>query len=164
MVVGGTPTFPCHAVDPEVELSPGTCFLHDGNYLHDHPDLPFDPAAILLTRVISIPTADTLTLDLGHKAIAADPPGPRGFLLGFENGPWSETPAGLPGSEPLGQSEEHWVWRVARGEIAVGQAAYVLPAHICPTVALHESVMVVNEQREVEGTWPITARRRALAL
>jgi D-serine deaminase-like pyridoxal phosphate-dependent protein len=166
LVVGGTPTFACHAADSDVELSPGTCFLHDGNYLLDHPDLPFEPAAILISRVISLPTEDTLTLDLGHKAVSADPPGARGFLLGFEGGPWSETPSGLAGGEPLGQSEEHWVWRLpeARRRITVGQPAYVLPAHICPTVALHESVLAVGEGGAVTASWPITARGRALRL
>ena len=29
-IMGGTPTFPCHARHADAELSPGTCFLHDG--------------------------------------------------------------------------------------------------------------------------------------
>jgi hypothetical protein len=36
------------------------------------PDLPFDIAAVLLVRVISIIDEITLCLDLGHKAISSE--------------------------------------------------------------------------------------------
>ena len=57
LVVGGTPTFPVHAALelPGVECSPGTVVLHDDGYGTKFPDLPFTPAALLLTRVISRP-------------------------------------------------------------------------------------------------------------
>ena len=77
LVLGGTPTFPIHADArslPGVECSPGTCTLHDIGYATHYPDLPFTPAAFLLTRVISQPRPGRLCLDLGHKAVAADPP------------------------------------------------------------------------------------------
>ena len=62
---------------PGVECSPGTCVLHDAGYATRYPDLPFTPAAVLLTRVISRPRPGRLCLDLGHKAVAADPVGAR---------------------------------------------------------------------------------------
>ena len=79
IVLGGTPTFPIHAkLDaPGVECSPGTVVFHDSNYQNRYPDLPFTPAALLLTRVVSRPRVDRLCLDLGYKAVAADPAGPR---------------------------------------------------------------------------------------
>ncbi len=151
IVMGGTVTFPCHAAHPEVEVSPGTFVLHDGSYLRDFPDLGFVPAALLLARVISLPAPDRITIDLGHKAVAADPEGPRGFL-------WS-----VGGAEPLGQSEEHWVWSVnAAHALAPGDAVYVLPAHICPTVALHERLLVIDNGRWNES-WRVTARTRQLS-
>jgi D-serine deaminase-like pyridoxal phosphate-dependent protein len=57
VVLGGTPTFPIHATvdEPGVECSPGTCLLHDAGYGGKFPDLPFEPAALLFTRVISRP-------------------------------------------------------------------------------------------------------------
>ncbi len=101
VVMGGTVTFPCHASCREVEVSPGTFVLHDGNYLRDYPDLGFVPAALALARIVSLPAPDRVTLDLGCKAIASDQEGPRGFS-------WS-----IADAEPLGQSEEHWVWKVS---------------------------------------------------
>ena len=57
LVLGGTPSFPIHAeLDvPGVECSPGTIVLHDHGYASRYPDLPFTPAALLFTRVVSRP-------------------------------------------------------------------------------------------------------------
>lgn len=76
MVCGGTASFPIYAEidDPTIELSPGTCVLNDVGYSEHFPDLVFPPAAVMLTRVVSRPAADRITLDLGYKAVASDPP------------------------------------------------------------------------------------------
>ena len=58
-IMGGTPTFPCHARHADAELSPGTCFLHDGGYANMLPDLTFEFAALLFTRVLSASTPAT---------------------------------------------------------------------------------------------------------
>src|SRR5262245_18570522 len=63
LIVGGTPTFPVFAkMDlPGLECSPGTCILHDHGYGSHFADMHFTPAALLITRVISKPTATRLT-------------------------------------------------------------------------------------------------------
>ncbi|HEV3260731.1 MAG TPA: alanine racemase, partial [Gemmataceae bacterium] len=69
LVVGGTPTFPVYArMDlPGLECAPGTCFLHDHGYGTRYADMAgFTPAALLLTRVVSRPTPNRVTLDLGY--------------------------------------------------------------------------------------------------
>src|ERR1700722_18700519 len=68
LVAGGTPTFPIYArLDlPGLECSPGTLVLHDHGYGSRFADMTgFIPAALLLTRVISRPTATRVTFDLG---------------------------------------------------------------------------------------------------
>ncbi len=155
IIAGGTPTFPCYADDaPEFELSPGTCFLHDWGYLEGYPDLEFLPAALILGRVIGRPGEHLFTIDVGSKAIAADPAGPRGTILN------------LPHAEPLGQSEEHWVFRLDGGDggrvPAPGDEVYVLPRHICPSVALHAQAVVVGADGTTTERWPIAARDRAV--
>ncbi len=155
MVMGGSPTFPCHARTPGVFLSPGTLFVHDSGNAAQQPDMRFTPAAVVMARVISLPCEDRFTLDLGHKAIAADPAGVRGIV------------ANLPETEPLGQSEEHWVFRMLPGSAGkrpvVGDVLYVIPTHICPTSALYPAVLVAKDGA-IAGSWDVAARNRKLTV
>jgi D-serine deaminase-like pyridoxal phosphate-dependent protein len=154
LVLGGTPTFLAHAGCklPGVELSPGTGTLHDAGYGGKFPDLPFTPAALLLTRVISHPRPGRLTLDLGHKAVAADPVGDRLVLLG------------MPGATFAGQSEEHLVVETPdAAKYPLGSHFLAIPMHVCPTVALHEKAVVIRDGEIVE-TWDVSARARSLGI
>jgi D-threonine aldolase len=152
LVVGGTPTFAIHArlEVPGVECSPGTCVLHDDGYGTSFPDLVFTPAALLLTRVVSHPAPGRICLDLGHKAVAADPSGPRARLLAVDN------------ARPVMHSEEHLVVETAQADsIAAGTPLLAIPTHICPSVALHRRAYVVDDGK-VTGQWEVTARDRVL--
>jgi D-threonine aldolase len=152
VVVGGTPTFPVHVRRSGVELSPGTCIFWDAGYSSQLPDLPFRPAALVLTRVVSRPGANRLCLDLGHKAIAAENPHPRVQLLN------------LPEATPVMHSEEHLVVETPHAErFAVGDVCYGVPWHICPTVALYGAAVVVDGHRAT-GSWRIIARERSLTV
>ena len=151
VVAGGSPTFPVHAQRANVDLSPGTTLLWDYGYGDRFEDLPFQHAALLLTRVISKPGQDLVCFDLGHKAVASEMPHPRVRLLGLEDD-----------IEFVGHSEEHLVARTERAsELSVGDAFLGIPNHICPTVALHNKVVVV-ENGESTGTWTVAARDRML--
>ena len=150
IVCGGTPTFPVHAEHAGVECSPGTCVLWDAGYAGRLPDLQFEQAAVLFTRVISRPGMKRLCLDLGHKAVASEMPHPRVVF-----------PA-LPEAQAVVHSEEHLVLETAHAvEFPVGAGLYGIPMHICPTVALHDRVYAVKNGRIVEE-WPVTARARRL--
>jgi D-serine deaminase-like pyridoxal phosphate-dependent protein len=152
LVAGGSPTFPCHAVHHDRELSPGTTVLWDFGYADKFKDLPFEPAAILLTRVVSKPGMNRLCLDLGHKAVAAENPHPRVRLLE------------LPNATAVMHSEEHLVIETPRAaEFAVGQVLHGIPRHVCPTVSLHSEAWIIENGRAT-GTWPITARARRISI
>ena len=112
-----------------------------------------DAAALLLTRVISHPMAGRLTLDLGYKAVAIDPPaGKRCVLLG------------MPSHEAVLQNEEHLVVETSAAEkYPIGAEVFAIPTHICPTVALHRQAYVVEEGRVTE-CWDIVARDRLLTI
>ena len=151
VVMGGTPTFPIYANTPNVEASPGTFVFHDHGYTNRYPDLGFTPAALLLSRIISIPTSHRITLDLGHKAIAADPDGVRGVILNIEN------------TEVDKQHEEHWAINIPdTSGLQIGQEIYVCPTHICPCVALHPFYYVVDSDGYCRNTWEVTARNRSV--
>jgi D-serine deaminase-like pyridoxal phosphate-dependent protein len=156
LIAGGTPTFPIFArMDVRgLECSPGTCVLHDHGYNTRYNDLTgFTPAAVLLTRVISKPTPTRLTLDLGYKAVASDPPaGKRCVLLD------------VPEYETVLQNEEHLVIETpAAAQFEPGDAIYALPTHICPTCAMHRQAYVVEEGRVTE-MWDIVGRDRVLTV
>lgn len=154
LVLGGTPTFPIHAaVDlPGVECSPGTVVLYDAGYAAKFPDLPFEPAAALLTRVVSLPRPGRACLDLGHKAVAADPVGVRLTLVDY------------PDATVIGQSEEHLVIEGdSLRSLLPGDALWALPTHICPTCALHSWAYVV-EDGEVVDRWRVEARDRVIGI
>ncbi len=148
LIAGGTPTFPVHAEYPDRILSPGTVILWDYGYGSRYTDLEFVWAAVLFTRVVSRPGANRVCLDLGHKAVAAEKPPPRVYFPGRED------------VQPETHSEEHLVLSgPGVQELKVGDSLYGIPQHICPTMALHDEVYVVRDQR-VEEKWEVTARRR----
>jgi D-serine deaminase-like pyridoxal phosphate-dependent protein len=155
VVFGGTPTFPVHArLDlPGLELSPGTSSLFDNGYATRYPDLPFVPSALLLTRVISRPRPGRVTLDLGYKAVASDPPVANRVII-----------PGMPDATVAFQSEEHLVLDTPHAaDFPPGTTLLAIPAHICPTCALHRQAYVI-ENGEVVDRWDIVARDRMLNL
>jgi D-serine deaminase-like pyridoxal phosphate-dependent protein len=154
LVLGGTPTFPVYAELelPGVECSPGTIVLQDAGYAARYPDLAFTPAALLLTRVVSHPSPGRLCLDLGHKAVAADPAGPRARFPDLDD------------ARPVVHSEEHLVVETAQADnFKIGADLLAIPTHICPSVALHRRAYVI-EDGVVAGHWEITARDRVLGI
>lgn len=153
VVAGGSPTFPIHARRPDVECSPGTFIYWDNGYGTTCSEQPFEPAALIVTRVISRPDATKLCLDLGHKSVAAE--GELKQRVHFLN---------APDLAILSQSEEHLVIEAGDGHgYGVGDVLYGLPQHICPTVALYERAYTVAAGR-VTGEWRTVARDRMLTI
>ena len=150
VVAGGSPTFPVHALNPQVDLSPGTCLLWDKGYSENFPDQKFLHAAVLITRVVSKPTEELLCLDLGHKAVASEMPHPRVYFPDLEQ------------VDFLTHSEEHLVIRTPSAiNFEVGDVLYGIPTHICPTTALHQELVVI-EGSEVVDLWKVVARDRRI--
>ncbi|MEP3479469.1 MAG: D-TA family PLP-dependent enzyme [Fuerstiella sp.] len=155
VLCGGTPTFPIYAAmtQPEIRCSPGTCVLHDSGYGTAFPDLPFKPAAGVLTRIVSRPAANLITLDLGNKAIAADPP--------------MERRAHFPeilDAKIIGHNEEHMVLQSdSCGKFELGQLLLAIPGHVCPTSALYPTALVMKNGC-ITDHWQITARNRKINL
>lgn len=150
ILAGGTPTFPMHAATPDLICSPGTCVLWDAGYAAHFKDLDFDWAAVLMCRVISKPATDSLCLDLGHKSVASEMVPPRVHFLNMEVDAF------------LSHSEEHLVVASPKANtMEIGSIAYGIPTHICPTVALHQELQVVHDNRVTE-TWEVIARNRRI--
>lgn len=157
IVGGGSPTFPFHAetsgrYDKRYQCSPGTTLFWDAGYGTRHADLEFQVAAVLLARIFSKPGDNSLCIDLGHKAVAAERP--LETRVQFPE---------IPDAKPIQQSEEHLVVEVAEPDrFAVGDVVYGIPFHICPTVALHQEAVIVRDGRATGERWEIRARNRRL--
>lgn len=155
IVAGGTGSFPIYAQldDPAIELSPGTCVFHDAGYSQTFPDLDFRPASLLLTRVISRPTPERVTCDLGYKAVASDPPADRRVIF-----------PDIPDAKLVLQNEEHLVFETSAAErYQPGDELLAVPRHTCPTSALHKLAFVVSGGRLVDR-WEVVARDRWLTI
>lgn len=152
IIAGGTPTYAFHAARPGVECSPGTFIFWDWGYRRELPEQDFAYAAVVATRVISIIDDTRLCVDLGHKSIASEMPQPR---ILFPD---------VPDAIPQGHSEEHMVVKVPDTSLyPVGTVFYGIPVHICPTVALHDRVGVVEDNNCV-AYWKVIARDRKIMI
>jgi len=153
IINGGSPSFSAAAARENVFCSPGTTLLWDYGYAQMVGEIPFQWAAILMTRVISKPTEGIITLDLGHKSVASE--NVLAKRIHFLN---------LIDYEATGHSEEHLVLRVKNWDsIRVGDVFYGVPYHVCPSVALYEEAQVVRNN-VASGTWNVVARKRRISI
>lgn len=153
IIAGGTPSFSIHSKRKGVDCSPGTYIYWDKNYGQTLTEQPFLHAALVITRVISKPDDQTITVDLGHKSIASE--NPLANRVTFLN---------APDLQPVGHSEEHLVLTAGKkNTFKVGDVLYGLPYHICPTVALHDRVQVIEDGKAI-GTWTTLARNRVISI
>lgn len=157
ILCGGSPTFAYFAPHgPPVVVSPGTAVFSDHGYASTFADLDaaFTPAAVVFGRVISRPGPGYVTLDIGTKAIAPDPPlGKRGRVIGLED------------AQTTIHNEEHWTLASTSADLPpVGHPVFVVPTHVCPCTNLHPVLYVVGPDGRVEDRWEVVARQRPLEL
>lgn len=152
LIAGGSPTCFIHAAAGDRQCSPGTFIFWDKGYSEQLSEQPFEWAAVLLCRIISIPTPDLICVDLGYKSVASENPLPRVYFLN------------APEAVPFAHSEEHLVLKVPDSKaFKTGEVLYGLPWHICPSVALYDKAFVV-EHNLIKGFWKVIARNREITL
>ena len=143
VITAGTPTFPCSLAYKGFygarfihRVSPGTIVYCDATSLAQLPaEYGYAPGALVLTRVVSRPHDGIITCDAGHKAVSADAGVPTCVV------------AGHPELTPLAPSEEHLPMALNRETAGppVGEALYLLPRHVCPTVNNFDSALLVRD-------------------
>jgi len=153
IIAGGSPTFPIHAARGVVECSPGTFIYWDRGYSLNCEEQPFLTAGLVVSRVVSLPDEGKLCLDVGHKSVSAENDLTKRIY--FLNAPELTF---------VGQSEEHLVVDAGKDHrYKVGDVLYGLPYHICPTVALYERVITI-ENNQISGEWRNIARDRKITI
>lgn len=151
IVGGGTFSFPYYARAAGMHGSPGTCVYWDAGYGHRMADLPFKWAALVLTQVIDrYPEQQTITTDLGTKAISDDGPMPNRAKL-LQNAE----------AELLRQNEEHGVFSWSDPQPEVGTYLLAVPWHVCPTTIRYPGAYVIDAEGQVADYYLHSARDRA---
>jgi D-serine deaminase-like pyridoxal phosphate-dependent protein len=135
---GGTGTYDCNPWATEIQA--GSYCLMDTEYLPHAP--AFRSALYLWTSVISVNPAGWAVVDAGLKA------------LGMDHG----DPTVVDAGDCWFVSDEHITFGTRpERPVAVGDRVRVLPAHVDPTVAMHERMVVVDGD-DVVDTWPVDLR------
>jgi D-serine deaminase-like pyridoxal phosphate-dependent protein len=135
-------------------VSPGTLVYCDATSLTEvSSQYGYRPAVLVLARIISRPRAGTLTCDAGHKTVSADKGVPTCIVVG------------RPELTPLSPSEEHLPLAVEEQNtgVEVGEALYLLPRHVCPTVNNFDCALSVANGR-IQAIEKISARGREAPL
>lgn len=161
MITAGTPTFPCALAYEGFRsggflhrVSPGTVVYGDATSLAQLPsEYGYRPAVLVLARVVSQPRAGILTCDAGHKAVSADAGVPTCVVVGHSE------------LTPLSPSEEHLPMAVQGGAAGpqVGEALYLLPRHVCPTVNNFDAALLVQDG-QIKSVEKVSARGREAPL
>jgi len=154
IITSGTPAFPCAATYAPFRqsrfvhrASPGTVVYSDATSLTQLPaEWGYQPAAVVLSTVVSHPRENYLTCDAGHKSVSADAGVPTCVVAGY------------PDLLPLKPSEEHLPIEVKSGaRPAIGEPLYLIPRHVCPTVNNFDHALLVDHHRVV-SVERVTAR------
>jgi D-serine deaminase-like pyridoxal phosphate-dependent protein len=134
---GGTGTYRENTWATEIQA--GSYALMDTAY--SAAGLPFAQALTVLARVISVSAQGWAVADLGLKSLGMDHGNPT-----------------VPGGAVWFCSDEHTTFSpLDDASFAVGDLVRALPAHVDPTVALHERMHLVDGD-EVLETWPVDLR------
>ena len=131
---GGTGTFDCNGLATEIQA--GSYALMDTAY--GKCGMPFRQALFIESTIISV-SSDYAVADCGLKALGMDHGAPD-----------------VDGGTVWFCSDEHITFAPDRA-LHVGDRVRIVPAHVDPTVAYHESIHVVSGTEIVE-TWEIDLR------
>ena len=160
IVTAGTPTFPCSLTYKGFQesgcvhrVSPGTLVYNDATSLAQLPqEFGYEPAVLVLSRIVSRPADNIITCDAGHKAVSADAGVPTCVVMGHSK------------LMPLPPSEEHLPLQL--NELpgpSLGEALYLLPRHVCPTVNNFDLALAVRGGK-IDSVEKVTARGREAPL
>ena len=161
VITAGTPTFPCSLSYAGFRnagfvhrISPGTVVYGDATSLALFPkEYGYQPAVLVLSRVVSRPSTVIATCDAGHKSVSADAGVPTCLVVGH------------PELTPRPPSEEHLPMAVQEGVAGpkVGDLLYLMPRHVCPTVNNFDCAVLVRDGA-IESMERVSARGREAPL
>ena len=157
VITAGTPAFPCTLSYPGFRdasflhrASPGTVVYGDATAVQQlPPGYRYQPAVLVVSRVVSHPGGNIVTCDAGHKTLSVDTGVPNCEVLGRRD------------LKPMKPSEEHLPIAVPEGATIppLGSILYLVPRHVCPTVNNFDDALIVRAGK-IEAVERVTARGR----
>ncbi len=133
---GGTGTFDLHATTGVNEIQAGSYALMDTQY--GSLGLPFEQAVYVVGTIISVNPGWGVA-DVGLKALGMDHGNPS-----------------MVGGEVWFCSDEHVTFAPAE-PVSVGQRVRLVPAHVDPTMAMHDAAWLIRDDQVVDR-WSIDLR------
>lgn len=123
----------------KARVSPGTIVLNDLSSKGATEDLNLRYGALVASRIISS-SEHRITLDAGSKALSPDVQDNIAVIVGH------------PQWRSKFQHEEHLVMESdeVNQSLKVGDIVWLIPSHVCTTVNLYQSALMINANRETK--------------
>ena len=142
IITSGTPALPCALTFPGFKtgqflhtVSAGTVVYNDMTSLSQLPaEWGFQPAAHVVTTVVSHPSAGVITCDAGHKTVSADAGLPNCLVVGH---PKSSHCTRVKSTCPF-------AFRVGAAIPEIGELLHLVPRHVCPTVNNFDHALLIR--------------------
>ena len=149
IIVGGSWSFHFYIEEEDMKLSPGTWIYWDASN-NKQKELDFTIAGVVLGQVIDENKSnDTVTVDIGAKAISSDPVTENRFVL-----------VDKPKSKLIFQNEEHGIVKLNGESLNLGDYVLAQPGHACTVSPKYSRALIVNDDGIISGEIKIDARDR----
>jgi D-serine deaminase-like pyridoxal phosphate-dependent protein len=128
------------------EIRPGTYVFYDASSMEAKVCSEADCALRVLTTVVSTSVPGQCVIDAGSKTLSSDQTVGTGNYGHFIGRDWI----------PRKLNEEHGYVEIHESA-RIGEKIWLVPAHVCPTVNLHDEIFYGRAGR-VDGSWKVAAR------
>jgi len=149
IIVGGSWSFHFYIDQRDIKLSPGTWIYWDASNVRQK-ELNFEIAGVVLGQVIDEnPTNETVTIDIGAKAISSDPLTESRLHL-----------IDKPNAKLVHQNEEHGIIKLNGENLKLGDYVLAQPGHACTVTPKYNRALKIDKNGDVSGVITPHARDR----
>ena len=149
IIVGGSWSFHFYIDEKDIKLSPGTWIYWDASNIKQK-ELNFEIAGVVLGQVIDQNLAnETVTIDIGAKAISSDPLTENRLQL-----------IDKPNAKLVHQNEEHGIIKLNGEKLKLGDYVLAQPGHACTLTPKYNRALKIDENGDISGIITPHARDR----
>jgi|TARA_B110000263_G_scaffold219300_1_gene206449 D-serine deaminase-like pyridoxal phosphate-dependent protein len=149
IIVGGSWSFHFYIDEKDIKLSPGTWIYWDASNIKQ-TELNFEIAGLVLGQVIDENLAnETVTIDIGAKAISSDPLTENRLEL-----------IDKPNAKLVHQNEEHGIIKLNGEKLNLGDYVLAKPGHACTLTPKYNRALKIDKNGDISGVITPHARDR----